>query len=88
MGGGKSTVDDWYNSIVSEVGVASGKTRSRMTQQKDIMTQLNKMRDQISGVSIDEETANLMQFQHTFDASSKVIQVADEMLKTVLSLKG
>ena len=32
------------------------------------MTQLGKMRDQISGVSIDEETANLMQFQHAFDA--------------------
>ena len=55
--------------------------------QKDIMNQLGKIRDQICGVSIDEETANLMQFQHAFDASAKVIQVADEMLKTVLELK-
>ncbi len=85
--GGRATVDDYYNSIVSNVGVASARTRSALTQQKDIHTQLNKMRDQIAGVSIDEETANLLQFQHVFDASAKVIQVADEMLKTVLDIK-
>lgn len=87
MNDGKSTMDDWYNSIVSDVGVASSKNRFGMNQQKDIMTQLGKMRDQISGVSIDEETANLMQFQHAFDASARVIQIADECLKTVLELK-
>lgn len=87
MNGGTSTADEFYNAIVSDVGVASGSVMNKMNQQKDIMLQLNKMRDQISGVSIDEETANLMQFQHTYDASAKVIQVADEMLKTVLELK-
>lgn len=87
MNEGKTTIDDFYNSIVSDVGVASARNRSAMNQQRDIQTQLNKMRDQISGVSIDEETTNLLQFQHAFDASAKVIQVADEMLKTVLELK-
>lgn len=87
MNGGTATADEFYNAIVSDVGVASGSVLNKMNQQKDIMLELNKMRDQISGVSIDEETANLMQFQHTYDASAKVIQVADEMLKTVLDLK-
>jgi flagellar hook-associated protein 1 FlgK len=87
MGDGKVTVDDWYNSMVSDIGVASSRNKMGINQQKDIMLQLNKMRDQISGVSIDEETANLMQFQHTYDASAKVISVADEMLKTVLEIK-
>ncbi len=87
MNNGKATFDDWYNSIVSDVGIVMGRNRSAMNQQRDIVTQLGKMRDQISGVSIDEETANLMQYQHVFDASAKVIQVADEMLKTVLELK-
>jgi flagellar hook-associated protein 1 FlgK len=87
MNGGKSTADDFYNSIISDVGVATNKNRSGMNQQKDIVTQLGKMREQISGVSLDEEAANLLQFQHAFDASAKVIQVADEMLKTVLDLK-
>lgn len=87
LGNGNVSFDDWYNSIVSDVGVIGSKNRSSLNQQKNIQTQLSKMRDQIAGVSIDEETANLLQFQHTFDASAKVIQVADEMLKTILELK-
>jgi flagellar hook-associated protein 1 FlgK len=87
MNDGKSTMDDYYNSIVSDVGITSAKNKFTMNQQKDIMAQLTKMRDQIAGVSIDEETANLMQFQQAFGASAKVIQVADECLKTVLDLK-
>ena len=69
------------------MGVATNRNREGMNQQKDIQTQLGKMRDQISGVSLDEETANLMQFQHTYAAAAKIIQVADEMLRTVLELK-
>jgi len=84
---GTSTFDDFYNSIVSDVGVATSRNRSTMSQTKDIQTQLGKMRDQISGVSLDEETANILQFQHMFDASAKVIKVADECLQTVLDLK-
>jgi flagellar hook-associated protein 1 FlgK len=87
MSDGNSTADDFYNSIVSDIGVVTNRNRSTMNQQKDIRTQLGKLRDQISGVSIDEETANLMQFQHAFEASARVISVADEMMKTVLDLK-
>lgn len=84
---GKTTVDEWYNSIVSDIGVTAARAKANISQQRDIMTNLQKTRDQVSGVSLDEETANLMQFQHTYDASAKVIQIADEMLKTVLDLK-
>jgi flagellar hook-associated protein 1 FlgK len=49
--------------------------------------QLDKMREQISGVSMDEETANLLQYQRAFDASAKVISVADQCLETVLNIK-
>jgi len=84
---GKATIDDFYNSIVSDIGVANARNRSVLTQQRDISTQLGKIREQVSGVSIDEETANLLQFQHAFDASAKVIQIADECLRTVLELR-
>ncbi|MBU6375902.1 MAG: flagellar hook-associated protein FlgK [Bdellovibrionales bacterium] len=86
--GGTATMDDFYNGIVSEVGVAANQNSASLNQNRDIMTQLNKMREQISGVSIDEETTQLMQYQHAFDASARVIRVADEMMKTVLSLKN
>lgn len=87
MGHGHATLDEWYNSMVGDVGTAAGKNRLELNQQKDVTQQLGKMRDQISSVSLDEETANLMQFQHTYDVSAKVIQIADEMLRTVLEMK-
>jgi len=80
-------LEDWYNSMVSQVGIASGQNQFVLHQEKDVLTQLNKMREHVSGVSIDEETAQLMQFQHAFDASAKVVQIADEMLKTIISMK-
>lgn len=86
MSGGTSTVDEFYNSIVGDVGVLHGRVKSDHEQQSNIMTQINKFREQVSGVSIDEETTNLLQFQHSYDASAKVIAVADEMLETVLNL--
>ena len=86
--GGRTTIDDFYNSIVSDVGVASSRNNEALTQNRSILSQLGKMRDQVSGVSIDEETTNLMQYQHAFDASAKVIKTADEMLDTVLKLRG
>ena len=87
MENGNATIDSFYNGIVSDVGVVAGRNRNSLVQQKDISQQLDKMREQISGVSMDEETANLLQFQRAFDASAKVISVADQCLETVLNLR-
>ena len=84
---GRVTADDWFNGMVSQVGVSSARAKSELEQRKDIMTNIDKMRDQLSGVSVDEEMANILQFHQLYGASAKVIQTADEMLKTVLDLK-
>ncbi len=87
MNDGKSSFDEWYNGIVADVGMAKSHNTEGINQQKNIVGQLNKMREQISGVSIDEETMDLMKYQHAFDASARVISVADQMLETVLNIK-
>jgi flagellar hook-associated protein 1 FlgK len=88
LNGGNTTVDDFYNGIVADVGVSSSRNTEALGQQRGIVTQLAKMRDQVAGVSIDEEITNLMQYQHAFDASARVIKTADEMLNTILNLKS
>ncbi len=87
MNDGQTTADDWYNSIVSDIGVVRNRNESALGQTKNIMTNLERVRDQISGVSLDEETANLLQFQHAFAASAKVITVADQLLDEVLAIR-
>jgi flagellar hook-associated protein 1 FlgK len=87
LNGGEATMDDWYNSIISEVGVERSKNAEALGQQESIQGQLEKMRDQISGVSLDEETADLLKYQQVFDASAKVISVANELMDEVMNLK-
>jgi flagellar hook-associated protein 1 FlgK len=41
----------------------------------------------VSGVSLDEETTKLIEYQKAFDASARLIKTADEMFDTVLNLK-
>ena len=47
---------------------------------------IDNQRQQVSGVSIDEEMTNMIQFQRAFEASSKIITVVDELLTTVVNL--
>jgi flagellar hook-associated protein 1 FlgK len=44
-------------------------------------------RDSVSGVSIDEELVNLQQAERAFQAATKVISTADQMMQTILDLR-
>jgi flagellar hook-associated protein 1 FlgK len=83
----KSTLDDFYNGMVGELAVLTKKSRMVTEHQGNIVNQLNKVRESVSGVSLDEETVKMIEFQKAFDASARVIRTADEMLETVLNLK-
>jgi flagellar hook-associated protein 1 FlgK len=82
-----STLDEYYNSMVGEVGVQSRQIQSSQESQKGIVNQLKNIRESISGVSLDEETTKLIEYQKAFDASARLIRTADEMFDTVLNLK-
>lgn len=79
------TITDLYNSMVSEVAVNTGATKKQLVFQQDVVSQLENVREAMSGVSLDEETANLVRFQHAYAANAKVLQVADETMQTVLN---
>lgn len=87
MQDGTATFDDFYNSRVGELGTITQRARSTHEAQKSILEQMGAIRESISGVSLDEETTNMINMQKMYDASARVIRTADEMLDTVLSLK-
>ena len=84
---GTNSLDNYYNSIVGEVGVQTARANSEAESQSNIVKQLKNIRESISGVSLDEETAKMIEFQKNFDASARLIRTADEMMDTVLNLK-
>lgn len=87
MENGSATFDDFYSTTVGEVGIMANKANKAYESQDDILKQLNNIRESISGVSLDEETTKMIEYQKSFDASARLIKTADEMLDTVLNLK-
>ncbi|MBN8539457.1 MAG: flagellar hook-associated protein FlgK [Deltaproteobacteria bacterium] len=85
--GGESTLDEFYNSVVGKVGIQAKRAETSSDSQRDIVKQLGKIRESISGVSLDEEATKLIEYQKSFDASARLIRTADEMFDTVLNLK-
>ena len=86
LAGATSTFDGYYSSFVGEVGHAASEAESCANYQTSLVEQLQHRREQISGVSLDEEMTNLMKFQHAYDASAQMIRVVDEMLDTIIGL--
>ena len=86
-GEGSVTLEEQYLQTIGNIGLESGKARLDAEQSSGILAQTNSLRERLSGVSIDEETANMVRFQHAYQASAKIMQTADEMFKTVLDIK-
>jgi flagellar hook-associated protein 1 FlgK len=87
MNDGSATMDDYYNTQVGQVGAIAQRAVKAQESQKNVMSQLNNIRESVSGVSLDEETTKMIEFQKTYDASARLIKTADEMFDTVLNLK-
>lgn len=84
---GESTVLDVYHNLSSEIGLRTA-TASRLTD----ISRLEKESAQeriasISGVNLDEEAANMMKFQQTYMASSRIMQAANDTFNTILQLR-
>lgn len=56
-----------------------------MSTKEDLFYELENSRAQVSGVSIDEEMANLIQYQHAYNANAKIISTIDELLDVVIN---
>lgn len=75
----------FYSGMMAELGSASAEAQRMTTNQETLVEQLNTRRESIKGVSLDEEMANIINFQHAFQASAKAISVIDEMLNTIIN---
>jgi len=80
------TFDDFYSALVGEVGVKAESAFRSLDHQESLVMQLENRRESISGVSLDEEMANLIKFEHAYGAAAKLISVVDEMMDIVTNM--
>jgi flagellar hook-associated protein 1 FlgK len=86
MNGNTAAFGTYYDSLVSDAGLAVQQATSYYDRQSQMVLQLENYRESISGVSIDEETVNLIKYQNAYQAAAKLINTADEMMETVLAM--
>lgn len=82
------TFDEFFRSIVGELGVQSQEANRQATNQKILVDQVDSNRQAVSGVSLDEEMANMIKFQHAYNAAARSLTTFDECLDKVINGMG
>ena len=82
---GRSVLDN-YNSLIADVGNKVQESTFIRQNQEKIVQQLQIQKASITGVSLDEEMTQLIQFEQAYGAAAKMISTVDELIQTILSL--
>lgn len=82
-----ATLIDAYRKTATDLGIEAQAAGQRLETEEIRHEQLQNFRSQVSGVSLDEELVNLLKYQRAFEAASRMIVAADEMMATLISLK-
>lgn len=83
-----STYQDYFTGIIASIGVESAEAIRVQENQEFLLAQLEERRQSVSGVSIDEEMANMIMYQRAYEASARVVTIMDEMLEIIINRMG
>jgi flagellar hook-associated protein 1 FlgK len=78
------TATDYYSDLVSTVGNDVSSATDEQEAVGLVLTQLQNQRSDISGVSLDEEAANLIQYQRAYEAAADVVSAIDQLTSTTI----
>ena len=83
---GASTLDEKYLKSIANIGLHAGKFKIQKEQAEGILAQIKTVKERMSGVSLDEETANMVRFQRAFNSSAKVLKTSEEVFNALLEI--
>ncbi len=85
---GTVSLDDYYQDIILHMG-NDGADSARITEsQSKLVESADAQRTSITGVSMDEEMTNMMKYKFAYDASSRVLNIMDTMMETIVNRLG
>lgn len=85
MLGGEADFQETYSGLVTDVGTRTAQAETAMESQDKLLTQAQEARDAVAGVNLDEEAAEMMKFQQSYQAASQVITTAQSMFQSLIS---
>lgn len=84
--GATATFQTAWSSAVAELGSLARSWQTEASASKALLDQIKAMRDGYAGVNLDEEAANLIEFQQSYQAASKTMQIAQKLFDEVLAI--
>lgn len=88
MSGGTASMSDAWGKLVYQVGSDSRAAQSEQRSRGEIVRQIELLREQVSGVSLDEEAMLMMKFQRAYEANARYFQAVDRALDTLIQALG
>ena len=86
FGGGSQTVEEFYSQLVGRIGAQTRGVINDLQGQELVIEQVSNQRENVRGVSINEEASDLILFQRAYQAAARLITVVDEMMQTALNI--
>jgi flagellar hook-associated protein 1 FlgK len=86
MSGGTATAAEAWSNLVYRMGSDLASAQSTSTTREAVVRQLQQMRDQASGVSLDEEAATMLKFQRAYEASARFFTTINSTLDTLMGM--
>ena len=88
LGAASGSSDALYATLVGDLGTASAVAQQQATTQDAVVANVEALKSSVSGVSLDEEAANMLTYQQAFNASSRLLTALDSMLDTLINHTG
>ncbi|OGS35189.1 MAG: flagellar hook-associated protein FlgK [Elusimicrobia bacterium RIFOXYB2_FULL_49_7] len=85
-GNNTASITTFYNSFISELGIQKNEYTTNADARQFLVQQFESRQAEVAGVSLDEELANLVKYQHTYQAAARIITTVDKMIETLLQL--
>jgi len=84
LGGKADTFQETYGAMVAHVGSQQRQGAANLQLETSLLNQAEAYRDSVTGVNLDEEAANLMRYQQSYQAAAQLVKISEEVFQTLM----
>jgi flagellar hook-associated protein 1 len=85
LNGGSASLSDAVNAYVGTVGLQTSQAQNGATAQQSVMQSAQNAQQSVSGVNLDQEAANLVQYQQAYQAAAQIIATSDTLFQSIIT---
>jgi flagellar hook-associated protein 1 len=86
LGNPTASFTDYYSSFIGKLGLATNEASANLDTRNNIVAQFQTQQDSIAGVSLDDEMADIIKYQHIYAASARLITTSNTMLDSLINM--